>query len=89
MARTAVSRTGTRLRLLALSRLQQFRTSYDEPMFRAQTVLTELGLDATSRLKTTNTIIEKLRRERTSRFGVVLMQVSSSAIGTGKAQEAG
>jgi ppGpp synthetase/RelA/SpoT-type nucleotidyltranferase len=34
-------------------------------MFRAQTVLTELGLDATSRLKTTNTIIEKLRRERT------------------------
>jgi hypothetical protein len=34
-------------------------------MFRAQTVLTELGLDATSRLKTTNTIIEKLRSERT------------------------
>jgi ppGpp synthetase/RelA/SpoT-type nucleotidyltranferase len=34
-------------------------------MFRAQTQLKELGFEATSRLKTINTIIEKLRREKT------------------------
>ena len=71
MTKSQVNRLGEELRRALelnaeeLSRLQQFRTSYDEPMFRAQTVLTELGLDATSRLKTTNTIIEKLRREKT------------------------
>jgi ppGpp synthetase/RelA/SpoT-type nucleotidyltranferase len=45
--------------------LQQFRASYDEPMLLAQTLLREMGFEATSRLKTTNTIVEKLRRERT------------------------
>lgn len=58
-------RTATKLDTDTLSRLQQFRSSYDEPMFRTQTLLKEIGFEATSRLKTTNTIIEKLRREKT------------------------
>jgi len=38
---------------------------YDAPMARVQVSLRDrLGVDATSRLKTVNTIIEKLRREK-------------------------
>lgn len=71
MTKSQINKLGERLRTAleldadTLSRLQQFRASYDEPMSRAQTLLREVGLEATSRLKTTNTIIEKLRRERT------------------------
>ena len=71
MTKSQVNKLGEKLRKASeldtetLLRLQEFRASYDEPMLRAQTLLKEIGFDATSRLKTTNTIIEKLRRERT------------------------
>lgn len=71
MTKSQINKLGEKLRTAlemdsdTLSRLQQFRASYDEPMLRAQTLLKEMGLEATSRLKTTNTIIEKLRREKT------------------------
>lgn len=49
-----------------LVRLQQFRSLYDAPLVEAQTLIKDrLGLDTTSRLKTVNTIVEKLRREKT------------------------
>lgn len=71
MTKSQINKLGEKLRTAleldaeTLSQLQEFRASYDEPMFRAQTRLREVGLEATSRLKTINTIIEKLRRERT------------------------
>ena len=72
MTKSQINRLGDRLRLsespdeAALSELQEFRASYSEPMAKAQALLREvLGIEATSRLKTINTIIEKLRRERT------------------------
>ena len=71
MTKSQINKLGEKLRKAVeldtetLLRLQQVRASYDEPMLRAQTLLRELGFEATSRLKTTNTIIEKLRRERT------------------------
>ena len=50
----------------ALLRLQEFRSLYDAPLVEAQTLIKDrLGLDTTSRLKTVNTIVEKLRREKT------------------------
>ena len=69
MTKSQINRLGERLRTASelgaetLSQLQQFRASYDESMFRAQLLLKEAGLQATSRLKTINTIIEKLRRK--------------------------
>ena len=49
-----------------LIRLQDFRGLYDAPLVEAQTRIKDrLGLDTTSRLKTVNTIVEKLRREKT------------------------
>jgi len=49
-----------------LLRLQELRASYDPPMTAAQMLLKNaLGIDATSRLKTVNTIVEKLRRDKT------------------------
>jgi ppGpp synthetase/RelA/SpoT-type nucleotidyltranferase len=49
-----------------LVRLQEFRSLYDAPLVEAQTqIKARLGLDTTSRLKTVNTILEKLRREKT------------------------
>ena len=71
MTKSQINKLGEKLRKAfeldteTLLRLQQVRASYDEPMLGAQTLLRELGFEATSRLKTTNTIIEKLRRERT------------------------
>ncbi len=71
MTKSQINKLGEKLRKVfelneeTLSQLQQFRASYDEPMFKAQNLLMNLGFEATSRLKTTNTIIEKLRRERT------------------------
>jgi ppGpp synthetase/RelA/SpoT-type nucleotidyltranferase len=71
MTKSQINKLGEKLRTASeldadsLSQLQQFRASYDEPMHRAQTLLSEVRFEATSRLKTINTIIEKLRRERT------------------------
>jgi hypothetical protein len=50
----------------AFAQLQEFRLRYDEPMRQVESILrNELHVEATSRLKTSNTIIEKLRREKT------------------------
>jgi len=71
MTKSQINKLGEKLRKATeldtetLLRLQQVRASYDKPMSGAQTLLRGLGFEATSRLKTTNTIIEKLRRERT------------------------
>lgn len=71
MTKSQINKLGEKLRKASeldtepLLRLQEFRASYDKPMSEAQTLLKEIGFEATSRLKTTNTIIEKLRRERT------------------------
>jgi ppGpp synthetase/RelA/SpoT-type nucleotidyltranferase len=71
MTKSQINKLGEKLRKApsldaeSLLLLQQFRSSYDEPLTEAQNVLRDLGFEATSRLKTTNTIIEKLRRERT------------------------
>ncbi len=49
-----------------LDLLQQLRADYDAPLQFAETVLRErLGISATSRLKTVQTLIEKLVREKT------------------------
>lgn len=46
--------------------LQQVRAEYIAPMAQVESVLrNELGLHPTSRIKTINTIIEKLKREKT------------------------
>lgn len=58
-------RAGTTLDIGLLALLQEFRATFDGPMSAAQAQLKELGLEASSRLKTVNTIIEKLRREKT------------------------
>jgi ppGpp synthetase/RelA/SpoT-type nucleotidyltranferase len=71
MTKSQINKLGERLRKAreldaeSFVQLQQFRASYDGALADAQTRLWELGFEATSRLKTTNTIIEKLRRERT------------------------
>lgn len=71
MTKSQINKLGEKLRKASvldtetLLRLQEFRASYDKPMSEAQTLLKEIGFEATSRLKTTNTIIEKLRREKT------------------------
>lgn len=71
MTKSQINKLGQKLRTSGeldadtLAQLQEFRASFDEPMFRAQTQIRKLGFEATSRLKTINTIIEKLRREKT------------------------
>jgi len=71
MTKSQINKLGEKLRTAleldgdTLARLQRFRASYDEPMLRVQALLRDAGFESTSRLKTTNTIIEKLRRERT------------------------
>lgn len=68
--RSQINRLGEKLRAgpidaATLEELQRFRTVYAAPMAKAQALLkASLGLEATARLKTTNTTIEKLRRER-------------------------
>jgi ppGpp synthetase/RelA/SpoT-type nucleotidyltranferase len=70
--KSQIDRLGERLRKEeppgseALAQLEQLRGSYGPPMAEAQALIREhLGLDAASRLKTVNTIVEKLRREKT------------------------
>ena len=72
MTKSQANKLGERLRAQgqpdadALARLQEFRAEYDRPMLAVQAALSQtLGLKATSRLKTVNTIVEKLRREKT------------------------
>ena len=49
-----------------MTMLEVVRADHDQPMARVQHVLVEeLGIESTSRLKTTGTIIDKVRRERT------------------------
>jgi len=49
-----------------LAQLQEFRSRYAAPMLKVQTTLAEdLRLEATARLKTVNTTVEKLRRDKT------------------------
>ncbi len=62
MTKSQINRLGDRLRLSE----SPDEAAHSEPMAKAQALLREvLGIEATSRLKTINTIIEKLRRERT------------------------
>lgn len=72
MTKSQINKLGDSLRAAGppseedLARLQEFRATYDDPMATAQRLIQEaLGIETTARLKTTNTIIEKLRRERT------------------------
>ena len=59
-------RSQTELDSETLQRLQDFRADYQAPMLKTQALVTELlGIDSTARLKTVNTIVEKLKRERT------------------------
>lgn len=72
MTKSQINKLGERLRtggspdLETLARLQEFRASYAEPLAKVQSLLrTDLHLEPVSRLKTPNTIVEKLRRDRT------------------------
>jgi hypothetical protein len=67
----ATNRLGDRLRKASepteddLRLLQQLRADHDAPMSTVQDSLAALGLESTSRLKTTGTIFDKLIREQT------------------------
>ena len=72
MTKSQVNRLGERLRKGSgspteqqLTDLQAVRGTYDEALTAAQDLLRSAGVEATGRLKTTNTIIEKLQRDRT------------------------
>jgi hypothetical protein len=71
MTKGQIDRLGERLRSdplddHSLAELQAFRALYALPMQKAQALIKEhLGYEATARLKTVNTTVEKLRRETT------------------------
>ena len=72
MTKSQINRLGERLRAAIdldadlLRALQELLSEYLGPMMKAQALVREgLGIAATARVKTVNTIIEKLRRERT------------------------
>jgi RelA/SpoT family protein len=71
VTKSQINRLGERLRAgpvddALLEQLQDFRVGYAGPMANAQILIKRaLGLDATARLKTVNTTLEKLRREKT------------------------
>ena len=72
LTKSQINKLGDRLRKEepigedTLARLQEFRKSYEEPLAAVQArITTVLGIEATSRLKTVTTIVEKLRREKT------------------------
>ncbi len=67
LTKSQINKLGEKLRrqptidAAGLEQLQALRSLYDAPMAQAQALLRErLGLDATSRLKTVNAILEKL-----------------------------
>jgi hypothetical protein len=67
-----INQLGERLRrstppaVADLRMLQRLRLDYDPPLAKVERLLREhLGLEATSRLNTIGTIVDKLRRERT------------------------
>jgi ppGpp synthetase/RelA/SpoT-type nucleotidyltranferase len=71
LSRSQIDRLGVRLRSIEpvpredLELLQQVRAAYDDALASATSSLRErLGLEPTSRLKTVQTIIEKLQREK-------------------------
>ena len=69
MKKGQIDRLGERLRSdpmddRTLAESQEFRALYALPMLKAQALIRQhLGLNATARLKTVNTTVEKLRRE--------------------------
>ena len=71
MTKSQINRLGNRLRenpsdQNLITQLQDLRALYEPQMATAQRLIREhLGLQSTARLKTVNTIIEKLQRERT------------------------
>lgn len=72
MTKSQINKLGERLRAPGppddgdLAHLQQFRGRYGPPLVTVQALLRDqLGLETTARLKTINTIVEKLRREKT------------------------
>jgi ppGpp synthetase/RelA/SpoT-type nucleotidyltranferase len=72
LSKSQINKLGEQLRseldldAVLLTQLQEFRSTFDAPMLKAQAAIQEaLGIEATARLKTVNTIVEKLRRERT------------------------
>jgi ppGpp synthetase/RelA/SpoT-type nucleotidyltranferase len=72
MTKAQINKLGELLRTTVLprfetfERLEEFRASYYGPLARAQTILKDqLGIEATARIKTVNTTIEKLVREKT------------------------
>jgi ppGpp synthetase/RelA/SpoT-type nucleotidyltranferase len=73
MTKSQVNKLGDQIRaaggtlsLEMLQRLQAFRATRDAPMRKAQALLREgIGVESTARLKTVNTLVEKLCREKT------------------------
>lgn len=71
LSKSQLERLGRRLRKADvpseedLQLLEQFRAAHDTPMAAVEDALRRLGVVPTSRLKTTETIIEKLAREKT------------------------
>lgn len=70
VTKSQVNKLGERLRADGppseelLRQLQSYRTCFEAPMLAALARLGDLGEKATARIKTVNTIIEKLRREK-------------------------
>src|SRR6266545_4110963 len=71
LSRSQIDQLGRRLRktnpttVEDLRLLEQVRILYEDSLTAVITVLTDLGLEPGSRMKTTGTIIEKLRRSPT------------------------
>jgi len=72
LTKSQINKLGERLRkeepisTEALDQLQTFRALHDAPLINAQLrIREELRIDASPRLKTIGTIVEKLRREKT------------------------
>ncbi len=73
MTKSQINKLGDRIRAAGgvldaemLEMLQDLRASYDAPMAKAQAELREKrGVESTARLKTVNTLVEKLCREKT------------------------
>jgi len=74
-SRTQIDKLGQRLARPSyhattddLTLLEQFRAEHSEPLRKASEALRSLGLQPTSRTKTTGTIVDKLRREHPMRL---------------------